>query len=326
MDRKECKVSVVCTAFNHEAYIRQALEGFVSQKTDFAFEVLINDDASTDGTAAVIREYAAKYPALIRPFLQEKNLYSQGINIYDAVFYPVARGQYIAACEGDDCWTDPEKLQRQVDFLDAHPDYSACVHNTLGEIIGSHEPPQPLFPRTGDRDVPFETVIRGMSYAFHTSSIVARREWIVRSPDFRYVGWEHGFTDHAVGIWLAMNGKIRFLDRCMSLYRIGSNPSAWSSGVDRHYDKLLRFVTGEREMLQAVKPHVDPERRALLDRVILERDFELCYLRGETEKLVKPPFEALFRAKPLSFRAVTRLKNAFPRLHRLYRKKRGYRD
>ncbi len=326
MENKPIKVSVTCMAYCHEAYIRQTLEGFVSQRTNFPFEILINDDASTDGTAEVIREYAEKYPELIRPFLQEKNLFSQGIEPLDAVLFPAARGEYLAICEGDDCWTDPEKLQRQVDFLDAHPEYSACVHNTLGEFQGSGQEPRPLFPQTGDRDIPFETVIRGMSYAFHTSSILARREWLVTSPDFLYVALDYGFTDYAIGIWLTMNGKVRFLDRCMSLYRIGSNPSAWSSNVDRHYDKRLRFVTGEREMLRAVLPHVDPARQALVEQVIREREFELHYLKGETEELVKPVFAELYRARPLSFRVVTRLKNAFPGLYRLYRKKRGYLD
>ncbi len=216
-----CKVTVVCTAYNHEAYLRDALEGFVSQETDFPFEVLVNDDASTDGTAAILREYAARYPDIIRPFYQEKNLYSQGINIYDAVFYPVARGEYIAACEGDDRWTDPHKLQLQVDFLDAHPDYSACVHNTLAHTVGGEEPDRVLFEQGEDRDVPFEQVIRGMSHAFHTSSILARREYIVNPPEFRNVAFRHGFTDYAVGVWLTLNGKVRFLDRCMSVYRCG---------------------------------------------------------------------------------------------------------
>ena len=116
---EKCKVSVLCTAYNHEKYIRDALEGFVSQRTDFPFEVLVNDDCSSDGTADIIREYAGKYPNIIRPFYQEKNLYSQGgmTHLFASVFYPNAHGEYMALCEGDDYWPDPEKLQRQVSFL-----------------------------------------------------------------------------------------------------------------------------------------------------------------------------------------------------------------
>ena len=326
MEERPIKLSVTCMTYNHAAYIRQTLEGFVSQRTDFPFEVLISDDASTDGTAEILREYAEKYPQLIRPFFQEKNLFSQGIDPLDAVLFPAARGRYLAACEGDDCWIDPTKLQRQVDFLDAHPEYSACVHNTLGDYVGSGREPKPLFPQSGDRDVDFATVIQGMSHCFHTSSIVARREWIVRSPDFRYVALAHDFTDYAVAVWLSMNGKIRFLDRCMSVYRIGSNPGAWSSGLGKYYDKRIRFVVGEREMLRAVLPHLNEERRVLTEQVIREREFELLYLQGKTEELVKPPYKELFRTKSLSFRLSTRLKNAFPHLHRWYRKQRGYKD
>ncbi len=128
MDKNDCLVSILCTAYNHEQYIRSALESFVSQKTNFAFEVLVNDDASSDGTAAIIREYEEKYPEIIRPFYQVENQFSKGIGyIYENIFYPKARGKYFAFCEGDDYWTDESKLQRQADFLESHPDYSACV-------------------------------------------------------------------------------------------------------------------------------------------------------------------------------------------------------
>ncbi|MBO5557076.1 MAG: glycosyltransferase [Oscillospiraceae bacterium] len=326
MDTSACMVSVVCTAYNHAAYLRDALEGFVGQKTDFPFEILVNDDASTDDTAAILREYAARYPALIRPFYQEKNLYSQGISIYDAVLYPAARGRYIALCEGDDYWTDPEKLQRQVDFLEAHPDYSACVHNTVTHMTDGSAPDQVLFPQEGDRDIPFETVIRGMSFAFHTSSILARREFLLDPPAFRAVAFRHGFTDYAVGVWLTLQGKVRFLDRCMSVYRIGSNPSAWSSKVEGQYDKFKQFVVGKREMLRAVKPYVTDEQAALVDRVILEREYELLYLTGRVDEMMKPPYDVLFRQQSAFHRVVTRMKAAFPALHRLYRRHKGYGD
>lgn len=131
MQTRECLVSVLCTAYNHEKYIRQTLQSFVDQQTDFAFEVLVNDDKSTDGTAAIIREFEEKYPDIIRAFYQEENLYSQHINVYVTDFYPKVRGKYIAYCEGDDYWTDMTKLQRQVDFLESHPEYSGCVHGML---------------------------------------------------------------------------------------------------------------------------------------------------------------------------------------------------
>mgnify|MGYP003311220885 CR=1 FL=1 len=98
------------------------------QKTDFAFEVLVHDDASTDKSAEIIREYTAKYPDIFKPIYQTENQYSRGVKISATFLYPQANGKYIALCEGDDYWTDPLKLQKQVDFLEANPEYVMCSH------------------------------------------------------------------------------------------------------------------------------------------------------------------------------------------------------
>ena len=96
------------------------------QKTTFPFEYLIHDDASTDDTADIIREYEIRYPDIIKPIYQTENQYSKKIYIVENIQLPIAQGKYIAICEGDDYWTDPLKLQKQVDFLDTHPDYTLC--------------------------------------------------------------------------------------------------------------------------------------------------------------------------------------------------------
>lgn len=119
-------VSISCLAYNHGKFIRDCLNGFLMQKTDFPFEVLIHDDASQDDTADIIREYESKYPDIIKPIYQTENQYSKGNSISRKIQYPRAKGKYIAICEGDDYWTDPLKLQKQVDFLESHPDYSIC--------------------------------------------------------------------------------------------------------------------------------------------------------------------------------------------------------
>jgi glycosyltransferase involved in cell wall biosynthesis len=125
-------VSICCLTFNQVSYIRQCLDGFMMQKTDFPFEVLIHDDASTDGTSDIIREYETKYPDVIRPIYQIENQYSKGVRGIMAKYnFPRAQGKYIALCEGDDYWTDPLKLQKQFDFLEKHPQYSFCFHNAI---------------------------------------------------------------------------------------------------------------------------------------------------------------------------------------------------
>jgi glycosyltransferase involved in cell wall biosynthesis len=119
-------VSVCCITYNHEKYIREAIEGFLMQETSFPIEILIHDDASTDKTADIIREYEAKYPNIIKPIYQTENQYSKGVGISATYQWPRAKGKYIALCEGDDYWTDPYKLQKQVDFLEANPEYGIC--------------------------------------------------------------------------------------------------------------------------------------------------------------------------------------------------------
>lgn len=126
MDNQEVLVTIRCCAYNHERFIRQCLEGFVMQKTDFRFEAIVHDDASTDNTAAIIREYAEKYPDIIKPIYETENQYSKHDGSLTRIMNAHTRGKYVAMCEGDDYWTDPYKLQKQVDFLESHPDYVMC--------------------------------------------------------------------------------------------------------------------------------------------------------------------------------------------------------
>ena len=126
----EIIISVCCLTYNHEKYIRECLEGFINQKTDFTFEVLIHDDASTDKTAEIVREYEVKYPEIIKPIYQSENQYSKGVSLSSAFNFPRAKGKYIAMCEGDDYWTDPYKLQKQVNFLENNKEYG-MVHTNF---------------------------------------------------------------------------------------------------------------------------------------------------------------------------------------------------
>lgn len=123
-------VSITNNTYNHENYIAEAIESFLMQETDFPFEILVHDDCSTDNTANIIRKYEKKYPNIIKPIYQKENQYSKGIKISLTFNYPRAQGNYIASCEGDDCWTDPLKLQKQVDFLEKNDAYIITYHKT----------------------------------------------------------------------------------------------------------------------------------------------------------------------------------------------------
>ena len=137
----EIMVSICCLTYNHEKYVKDALEGFVSQKTSFNFEVLIHDDASTDNTANIIKEYEKKYPDIIKPIYQKENQYSKGL-APGRMNRDRASGKYIAMCEGDDYWIDPLKLQKQVDYMNAHPDCTFCFSNGYVERAGGNRSDQ----------------------------------------------------------------------------------------------------------------------------------------------------------------------------------------
>ena len=140
-------VSICSITYNHAPYIQECLDGFLMQKCDFEYEVLIHDDASTDGTAKIIKEYQEKYPHIIKPIFQTENQWSQGIrNIQSRYNFSRAKGKYIALCEGDDYWTDPLKLQKQVDFLEENEEYVLTFHDVKivnnDQIISPNKIPQ----------------------------------------------------------------------------------------------------------------------------------------------------------------------------------------
>jgi len=143
--KEQTLVSVICLAYNHEKFIRKCLDGFVMQKTNFTFQVIIHDDASTDKTADIIREYQEKYPEIIKPIFQSENQFSKGTdgNMIEKICSNL-RGKYSAYCEGDDYWTDEYKLQKQVDFLESHPEFvmcsgGYCINNTIDNKLDKQQ-------------------------------------------------------------------------------------------------------------------------------------------------------------------------------------------
>ena len=213
----EILLSIVCITYNHEKFIRQTLEGFVMQKTNFKFEVLINDDASTDKTAEIIKEYQEKYPDIIKPIYQTENQYSKGVNILRTFLYPNIKGKYVALCEGDDYWTDQNKLQKQVDFLEGHPDYSICFHPV--KVIYEDKPNKTnIYPskKLLSEELTFEKLL--FNNFIQTNSVVYR--WRFHDEDINEViptGIIPG--DWYLHLSHAKVGKIGVLKDVMSVYR-----------------------------------------------------------------------------------------------------------
>ncbi|KKE79881.1 hypothetical protein WH51_05100 [Bacilli bacterium VT-13-104] len=220
------KVSICSTTYNHEQYIEDALTGFLMQKTDFPFEILIHDDASTDNTQAIIKDYEQRYPNIIKPIYQKENQYSQGIRVNLTFNYLRANGKYIALCEGDDYWTNEYKLQKQVDVMEKNNDIMLCVHATgVLKVLENKVESNKIKLNDGDKFIGAPEVILGGGEYGHTSSFVFRRNMIIDLPNW-YIQYPAG--DTPTRLLAAYKGYIYYLDKEMSVYRQGIEGS-WTN-------------------------------------------------------------------------------------------------
>lgn len=230
-------VSICCLAYNHEPYIRQCIEGFLMQKTTFSFEVLIHDDASTDKTAEIIREYELMYPGIIKPIYQIENQHSKGIKVSATYNFPRAIGKYIAMCEGDDYWIDPLKLQKQINFLEANSNYSMCFHNSLiynheklrdSHLFNTYRLPQ---------NVSYKEVID--SWIVPTASMMFIKECVNNLPS-----WAKSpkvLSGDLVLILLSIkHGQIGYIDEIMSVYRRNFDGTSATAQYKKKFDLLTK--------------------------------------------------------------------------------------
>lgn len=230
-------VSVSCITFNHVGLIRKALDGFVNQVTNFPYEVWIHDDKSTDGTIEILQEYEKKYPNFVHVLYEEENQYSKGKSLSE-ILRPYLSGKYIAKCEGDDYWTDPHKLQKQVDFLESHPDVSLCVHACERvNLVTGEKVIQPSAIRESRYCTMDELIEAGGGY-FPTCSMVFR-------SDINYVPykWGKGLPgDYAYLLQCGLKGKVFFMCDCMGV-KTDLYPGSWTA---RHKDlqKMKKFYEG----------------------------------------------------------------------------------
>lgn len=212
-------VSIGCLTYNHAPYIRQCIEGFLMQNTDFPFEIIINDDCSTDGTTEIIKEYEKQYPNLINAIYHSENQFSKGVKgMFNKYVFPVAQGKYMAICEGDDYWTDPLKLQKQVDFLENHPDYTMCFHDVdIKAELGRDS--YDVFGKLEDKDYDaFEDIV---TWCVPTGSMLFKKEMTDKIPS------NSRFTmgDNVIVLSCGQYGRIRCIPKKMGVYRLTS--SGW---------------------------------------------------------------------------------------------------
>ena len=230
-------VQVICLTYNHANYIRQALDGFISQKTNFNFEVLVGDDCSTDGTRDIVKEYAAKYPSIIQAILREKNIGAMA-NATDLRNRISAK--YIAYCEGDDYWTCPYKLQKQVDILEANPELRGCFHAAkiqkkcdsfwYGESeYNTNEKGEMILPTTKKNFLIKKRYslndILG-PYIIHTATILYRWNYNIIFPEWlkKQIG-----GDTTVQILQLGDGEYEFINEIMSVYRVANGVSKFKN-------------------------------------------------------------------------------------------------
>ncbi|WP_417200217.1 glycosyltransferase family 2 protein [Bizionia sp.] len=216
-------LTICCTTYNQEKYLRETLDGFLIQETTFPIEIIIHDDASTDNTVEIIKEYAAK-DNRITTILQTENQYSQNIDPWINFVFPAAKGKYLALCEGDDYWTDPLKLQKQVDFLENNLDFELCFHNS-----------QKLYQQSGKLELneassqvaEVTTVIDLVDYCFIATPTVVLRN------NFKLPKWINNLpvTDWPLFFIQVGNGKIMKMSDVMAVYRIHKK-GVWSSKTD----------------------------------------------------------------------------------------------
>lgn len=304
-------VSIYCLAYNHEAFIRDTLEGIVQQKTDFPFEVVVHDDASTDRTAEIIREYARKYPERIKPIYQTVNQYSQGVDVVRKFVIPNLRGKYVAVCEGDDYWTDPEKLQRQVDVLEREPSYAACVHQTL-EINWQNRKERLLSPYRKDGSVDMKTILSGGNKAFQLSSLMFRRE-LFEMPLPRFLWEVNGSGDYAFSIFLGLSGGIYYINRTMSVYRLKSSGDSWTSRMAKDQSAWLAHCRQMIQMLKEIDVYSEKRFHREVVHEIQKFQYQLKWSKCERTVFLSPQYREFWKKEPPLTKIKFVLKCAMPR-------------
>lgn len=248
-EQNELLVSVCCITYNHAPYIRQCLDGILMQKTNFKYEIIIHDDCSTDGTTDVVKEYAENYPGLIIPIIQPVNQYQRGnTSILKEFVYPKSKGKYYAICEGDDYWIDPQKLQKQVDYMELHPEcMMTCTRAQLfssrkNKIVGEQ------YCRKTDGVLnPIDIINRTGLYIATCSTVF--RPCIYDSYPAYCMNCNVG--DYPLQITAALKGTIYYFNDAMCVYRIDNAKSWYGQQKFNSIDSArLKVVKGQVEMFE----------------------------------------------------------------------------
>lgn len=266
-------VSIECLVYNHAPFLRHCLDGFVMQKTDFPFEAIVHDDASTDNSAEIIREYAEKYPDIIKPIYETENQYSKKdgslSRIVNEAMHPEAK--YVALCEGDDYWVDPLKLQKQVDFMESNKEYSMCFHRV--KIEAEEEFLRHQYDHLQGKDYSSNEILA--EWTVPTCSVLLRKEVLRCVPkDSRFL-----FGDIVCFLSAGECGRMYCLSDCMGVYRRLS--TGMMMGTLIKDENTLKWILH----YQAIKEHF-PKAEKSAKRLISLKMLQALRLKWKENKLV----------------------------------------
>lgn len=223
-------ISIICTTYNHERYIDSTIRGFLSQDCPYPFEILIHDDASTDRTQDVIRQWQQRYPRLIKPVLQTVNQKSQGARPFELLLAK-ARGDFVATCEGDDFWVDPAKLRRQVGYLISHPDVSCSAHNYY-HFVESTLVVKP-WRRTGPDFFISPRQLMGLQFLLWLPTLVFRKTFSALPPERALAA----FGDQFLTSYLGTMGRCIYFNTVFGAVRRENEFSTWSPLPEREKER-----------------------------------------------------------------------------------------
>ena len=284
MDEEKIMVSILCLAYNHEKYIKDALDSFINQKVNFKYEIIINDDCSTDSTAQIIKEYAERYPQIIKPIFQKENQYSKYKRMLIDILMPQAKGKYFAICEGDDYWTDPNKLQKQFDFMEANSEYSMCVANAI--IVDSNKNKVGEINTVRDNStLACDDFILGGGGYVATNSIFSRMKYIEQLPTY----FNDFSIDYLWQIFLSSMGKTYCFKEPMVAYRINTG-SSWTDKIINDESKNININKRIVEKLKEIDECTNKKYDDAKTEKITELQFNIFYLENDFEMMKQEPY------------------------------------
>ena len=303
-------VSIKCMTFNHENYITQCIDGFLMQKTNFPFEILIHDDCSTDKTESIVRDYEAKFPKIIKGIYETENQWKKGCGAHHTKIDAAIKGKYIAICEGDDYWIDENKLQMQVDFLENNPEYGMCY--TKAKPYNQDE--QKFHKKTiGSSFHDFKDLLVNGNRV-PTLTTVYRKDLLDKyqqeiQPSNK--GWLMG--DYPMWLYFSHECKVKFFDIVTAVYRVLENSASHSVDVE----KVIKFKICFRDI-----QHFFCERYGISASLLLNEEIKIsqyfnyalyrnvkCYLKNINELKMKYKFIVFISYIPVIRFVLSYIKN-----------------